>query len=108
MSKTKTKQVEYLKRTLVSEMTAGDLFVKPTAYTVYTEDADGWASYRAACGMRFQVVLVDGVTLTARRISDADGLPIDNGPVLSQDFTAATTVLKVIVRAPIQRIEARG
>ncbi|MBO0676815.1 hypothetical protein JRC04_05000 [Mycolicibacterium sp. S2-37] len=70
---------EVLQSVPASTLVAGDQFVKPGFLSVYTTDAEGYASLRADASMnatRFEVVSV-GAEVTARRLSD--------GAVFTQD-----------------------
>ncbi|OHU47430.1 hypothetical protein BKG82_26250 [Mycobacteroides chelonae] len=85
-----------LKRTLVVDLAAGDHIVIPGFLQVYTEDKDGYASFRADAGTKYVVVSNQDNTLTARLVM-SEGLDVADGRVVTQAITdKKSTTMKVV------------
>lgn len=81
---------EVLQNVKATTLVVGDLFVKPESLGLpmaYSVDHDGYASLRADCGPRFEVIAT-GETSTARRLSDGVEFP--------QQLKGTETALKVV------------
>lgn len=81
---------EVLQSVRVSDLSPGDYFVKPQSLTglppAYWVDDEGYSSWRADAGIRFEVLSV-GAELSARH---------EDGRVLSQAIVGSPTVLRVV------------
>ncbi|AMU26551.1 Uncharacterised protein [Mycobacteroides abscessus] len=78
---------ERLRQTPAAKLEHGDHVVVPGFLATYAEDAEGWASYRADSGTRYEIQSNANGILSAKRL--------DNGAIITQAIPGGATLLKV-------------